>query len=69
MKNKEKFDNYDDALMAFYTECSKHVCSSCPYAYNGKPLRCDIRWLYTETEPKPTPQWQENIMGKFSSKE
>lgn len=65
MKNKNVYDNYDDALKAFEEMCASYEdCCNCPYENEG---RCEIRWLFDEArEPE---KWQKNILDKFSNKE
>ena len=64
MKNKDVFDNYDDALEAYSEMCSSYLnCDACPYDNH----KCELRWLYDET--KEPDNWQKNILDKFSNKE
>lgn len=51
MKNKEKYDNHDDALNAFYEMCYSRSCSGCPYyTAAGNSHHCVVAWLYDEAK-------------------
>lgn len=64
MKNKDVFNNYDDALEAYSEMCSSYKnCYDCPY----DNYRCELKWLYDEA--KEPNNWQKNILDKFSNKE
>lgn len=71
MKNFEKYKTPKEAYEAYNKECLNHrSCKACPYSDNGKPDRCEFRWLYKDIpEPKTTPQWQNNLMDKFTRKD
>lgn len=70
MTNFEKYKTPREAFEAF-TECCHNVksgCEECPY--NGCDVSCYFMWLYTDLkDKKPTPQWQSNILNKFTTKE
>ena len=69
MKNKDKYDNRDDALEAFTNMCYSRSCSACSYFSDAdtRHKRCEITWLYDEAEELE--KWQKNILDKFSNKE
>ena len=71
MKNKDKYKTYEDAYKAWGAFCmTQNKCMTCPYRQYSQ---CSLKWLYDEAkdddEKKPTPQWQKNILNKFTSKE
>lgn len=66
MKNKDVYDNYDDAIEAYGEMCKNYkYCSGCPYGSNEE--NCYFSWLYAEA--KEPDQWQKNILDKFYNKE
>lgn len=51
MKNKDKYDNQDDALNAFYEMCYSRSCKFCPYVdTDWNSHRCVVAWLYDDAK-------------------
>lgn len=68
MQNKDKFATAKEAWEAFVNYCDDHNCKRCPQ--RKSKWSCGFAWLYAEEQTeKPTPQWQENVMDKFTNKE
>lgn len=72
MLNKDKYKTAQEARKVFYHYCINMSCRECPYyCENSSENSCSFLWLYAEAEAdkNPTPQWQKNLMEKFTSKE
>jgi hypothetical protein len=71
MKNKDKFATAEEAYSAWKAFCdAQPICIECKYTKNlgeESKLPCNFRWFYDEAPS--TPQWQTNILNKFTSKE
>ena len=71
MKNKDKYATAEEAYRAWYAFCkAQPSCSDCKYEH----CDCFSNWIYDEAEEdnneaKEPPQWQNNLMEKFTSKE
>lgn len=72
MKNLEKYKTAEEAYHAFRSYCdTQEKCRKCKYTNLGRRIKvaCDFKWLYDDDEKNSTPQWQKNILNKFTSKE
>lgn len=69
MKNFEKYKTPEKAADAFYSYCNNKRCEYCFFYKNFAVLPCNIQWLYYDDEKNPTPQWEDNLMNKFTRKD
>ena len=72
MKNYEKYKTAEEAFNARRRFCkAQESCINCRYSNSSRKIKapCDYRWFYDEAESDEKPQWQKNIMNKFTSKE
>lgn len=77
MKNNNKFITTEERHKAFRAFCESHIsCSVCILQrdVSGKYLPCNLRWLdleegTDEDDDDETPQWEQNILNKFTKGE
>ena len=68
MLNKDKYATAKEAMQAFYKYCKPTKCHNCPL-FDLK-TSCYLLWMYAdENDFKPAPQWQNDLMEKFTNKE
>ena len=73
MRNDNKFVTAKERHEAFFAFCRSHKsCTYCPLQSEGlKSLHvsCEYKWLDLEEGDEEPPQWQKNIMNKFTDRE
>jgi hypothetical protein len=74
MTNKVKYKTPRELERAFQNYCNVNMCNTCPITYVKRMFsvsRCLVAWLELDSETGclPTPQWQKNIMNRFTDRE
>lgn len=69
MTNFEKYKTPQEAAEVFYSYCNNTRCQYCKFFENYAIIPCIFQWLYADDEENQTPQWQNDLMDKFITKE